>query len=190
MSVITRVLDYKAELSSIRQDIHMHPETAFEEVRTSDLVARKLAEYGCEVHRGLAKTGVVGTLLGLLGGYFGGKVDAFVVYLINVKLALPIVLVALALASIAGGSIASLILILGFLTWDRYAVVVRSVTQQLRAQDFIAAAQAAGASHLRIVLGEVLPNVFNQIIVVASLEIALVILIEAGLSFQIGRAHV
>ena len=62
MSVITRVLDYQAELSSIRQDIHMHPETAFEEVRTSDLVARKLAEYGCEVHRGLAKTGVVGTL--------------------------------------------------------------------------------------------------------------------------------
>jgi hippurate hydrolase len=62
MSVIARVLDYQAELSSIRQDIHMHPETAFEEVRTSDLIARKLAEYGCEVHRGLAKTGVVGTL--------------------------------------------------------------------------------------------------------------------------------
>ncbi len=62
MSVITRVLDYQAELSSIRQDIHMHPETAFEEVRTSDIVAKKLAEYGCEVHRGLAKTGVVGTL--------------------------------------------------------------------------------------------------------------------------------
>ena len=62
MSVITRVLDYQAELSSIRQDIHMHPETAFEEVRTSDLVAKKLVEYGLEVHRGLAKTGVVGTL--------------------------------------------------------------------------------------------------------------------------------
>lgn len=127
--------------------------------------------------------GVVGSLLGLIGGYFGGRVDAVVVYLINVKLALPIVLVALALAAIVGGSITALILILGFLTWDRYAVVVRSVTQQLRGQEFIAAAQAAGASHLRIILGEVLPNVLNQIIVVASLEIALVILIEAGLSF-------
>jgi len=62
MSIISRVLDYQAELSSIRQDIHMHPEIAFEEERTSDLVAAKLAEYGCEVHRGLAKTGVVGTL--------------------------------------------------------------------------------------------------------------------------------
>jgi hippurate hydrolase len=62
MSVISRVLDYQAELSSIRHDIHMHPEIAFEEQRTSDIVATKLAEYGCEVHRGLAKTGVVGTL--------------------------------------------------------------------------------------------------------------------------------
>lgn len=127
--------------------------------------------------------GVVGTLLGLVGGYFGGKADAVVVYLINVKLALPILLVALALAAIVGGSMSALIVILGLLTWDRYAVVVRAVTQQLRGQEFIAAAQAAGASHLRIILGEVLPNVANQIIVVASLEIALVILIEAGLSF-------
>jgi peptide/nickel transport system permease protein len=127
--------------------------------------------------------GIVGSLLGVVGGYYGGKVDAVVVYLINVKLALPIVLVALALASIVGGSITALILILGFLTWDRYAVVVRSVTQQLRGQEFIAAAQSTGASNLRIIAGEVLPNVFNQIIVVASLEIALVILIEAGLSF-------
>src|SRR5262249_49888990 len=130
-----------------------------------------------------AIAGVVGTLLGVVGGYFGGKVDAFVVYLINVKLALPIVLVALALSSIVGGSITALILILGFLTWDRYAVVVRSVTQQLRGQAFIAAARATGASSLRIILLEVLPNALNQIIVVASLEIALVILIEAGLSF-------
>lgn len=62
MSIVPRVLDYQAELSSIRQDIHMHPEIAFEEQRTSDIVAAKLAEFGCEVHRGLAKTGVVGTL--------------------------------------------------------------------------------------------------------------------------------
>ena len=62
MSIVRRVLDYQAELSSIRHDIHMHPEIAFEEQRTSEIVAKKLAEFGCEVHRGLAKTGVVGTL--------------------------------------------------------------------------------------------------------------------------------
>jgi len=126
---------------------------------------------------------LLGSLLGIAGGYFGGTVDAVVLYLINVKLALPVVLVALSLVSIAGGSVGSLILIMGFLTWDRYAVVTRSVTQQLRGREFVLAAQAAGASHIRIALREILPNVTNQIIVVASLEIATIILIEAALSF-------
>ena len=127
--------------------------------------------------------GLLGSTLGIVGGYFGGTVDAAVVYLINVKLALPVVLVALSLAAIVGGSITSLILIMGFLTWDRYAVVTRSVTQQLRSREFVLSAQAAGASHGWILVREILPNVMNHIIVVASLEIAIIILIEAALSF-------
>src|SRR5215470_1371613 len=62
MPIIAEVLDYADELTQIRRDIHAHPELGFTEERTGDLVARKLAEYGCEVHRGLAKTGVVGTI--------------------------------------------------------------------------------------------------------------------------------
>jgi hippurate hydrolase len=62
MPILPRALDLHDELTAIRRDIHAHPELAFAEQRTSDLVAAKLAEYGCEVHRGLAKTGVVGTL--------------------------------------------------------------------------------------------------------------------------------
>ena len=62
MPVIPEVLDYLNELTQIRRDIHAHPELGFTEERTGDLVAQKLAEYGCEVHRGLAKTGVVGTI--------------------------------------------------------------------------------------------------------------------------------
>jgi hippurate hydrolase len=62
MPVLPRVLDYQDELRQIRRDIHAHPELGFEESRTSDIVAGKLAEWGCEVYRGLAKTGVVGTL--------------------------------------------------------------------------------------------------------------------------------
>jgi peptide/nickel transport system permease protein len=130
-----------------------------------------------------AIAGVIGTLLGLIGGYFGGRVDAVVVYLLNVKLALPIILVSLAIIAIVGGSMTTLILILGFLTWDRYALVTRSATQQLRGLDFILAAQAAGASHARIILQELLPNLLNQIIVVTTLEIAILISIEAVLSF-------
>ena len=130
-----------------------------------------------------AIAGTVGSTIGILGGYFGGRVDSVVVYLINVKLALPGILIALSLVSIVGGSVTALVLILGFLTWDRYAVVTRSAVQQLRGADFITAARAVGASQTRVILGELLPNVMNQIIVIASLEIAIVILIEAALSF-------
>ncbi|MBV8120352.1 MAG: amidohydrolase, partial [Alphaproteobacteria bacterium] len=62
MPIIPQVVDYRDELIAIRRDIHAHPELAFAEQRTSDLVAAKLAEYGCEVHRGLAGTGVIGTI--------------------------------------------------------------------------------------------------------------------------------
>ena len=62
MPIIAEVLDYRDELIAIRRDIHAHPELAFAEQRTSDLVAAKLSEYGCEVYRGLAGTGVVGTI--------------------------------------------------------------------------------------------------------------------------------
>jgi peptide/nickel transport system permease protein len=130
-----------------------------------------------------AIAGIVGSTLGLIGGYFGGRVDAVVMYLVNVKLALPGVLVALSLISVLGGSVLVVTLILGFLFWDRFAVVTRSVTQQVRANDYVSAAEAVGASRTRIIVGEILPNVMNHIIVVASLEMAVAILVEAALSF-------
>jgi peptide/nickel transport system permease protein len=130
-----------------------------------------------------AISAVIGSAIGMIGGYFGGKVDNVIMYLINVKLALPGLLVALSLVSVFGGSILALILILSFLFWDRYAVVTRSVTQQIRVNDYITAAQALGASRTRIILSEVLPNVMNQIIVIASLEMAVAIIVEAVLSF-------
>jgi peptide/nickel transport system permease protein len=130
-----------------------------------------------------AIAGIVGSTLGIVGGYFGGRVDAVVMYLINVKLALPPILIALSLVAVVGGSVPAMILILGFLFWDRYAVVTRSVTQQLRAREFVVAAEAVGATRLRIIATELLPNVLNQIIVIASLEMALAILVEAVLSF-------
>ena len=125
----------------------------------------------------------IGTLLGLVGGYYGGRVDAVAVYLINVKLALPIILVALALISLVTASVPVLIAVLGLLTWDRYALVSRSLAQQMREREFVLAARAAGASDLHIILRELLPNLINQIIVLVTLEVATLILIEAALSF-------
>jgi peptide/nickel transport system permease protein len=126
---------------------------------------------------------VIGTALGTIGGYFGGWIDAFVVYVINVKLALPIILVALAVISITRGSIGVLILVLGLLTWDRYALVTRTRTQQLREREFIQAAHSMGASNAFIIVRELLPNLLDHVIVLFTLEIAALVLIEAALSF-------
>jgi len=130
-----------------------------------------------------AIAGLIGASLGLIGGYFGGRADAFVMYVVNVKLAMPGILVALSLISVFGGSVTMVVAILGLLFWDRFAVVTRSVTQQIRVSDYVTAAEAVGASRTRIILGEILPNVMNHVIVIASLEMASAILVEAALSF-------
>lgn len=128
-------------------------------------------------------SGLIGTTLGLMAGYFGGRVDLAVTFLVTTRLAMPVILVALAIVAILGGSLLVVVLVLGFLKWDRFAVVMRSATQQARSQDYVTAAEAAGASTARILLGEVLPNVFPHLVVVATLEAASAILLEAALSF-------
>ncbi|WP_227439475.1 ABC transporter permease [Methylobacterium sp. W2] len=128
-------------------------------------------------------SGLIGTVLGICAGYFGGKVDAVVSYIVTTRLAMPVVLVALAMASLVGGSLKVVVLVLGFLLWDRFAVVTRAATRQIRDQDFIAAARASGFSNARILFQEILPNIFNALIVVATLEMAHAILLEAALSF-------
>ncbi|CAM3698964.1 putative D,D-dipeptide transport system permease protein DdpC [Vibrio aerogenes CECT 7868] len=128
-------------------------------------------------------SGVIGTTLGILAGYFGGKTDAVISYLITTRLAMPVILVALALASLVGGSLEVVIVLLGCLLWDRFAVVARATTQQLREAEFIASARVLGASTPYILLRELLPNILSPLIVVATLEMAHAILLEATLSF-------
>lgn len=128
-------------------------------------------------------SGIIGTAMGVAAGFFGGKVDAVVTFLINVRLAMPVVLVALAVVAILGGSLTVVICVLGLLLWDRFAVVMRASTLQVRRRDYIAAAQVIGASTPRIVLTEIMPNIFNNLIVVVTLEMAHAILLEAALSF-------
>ncbi len=126
---------------------------------------------------------VIGCAIGMIGGYFGGRIDAAVMFLISTKLALPGLIVALSLVSVFGGSMLVLILVLGFLFWDNYAIIARTVTLQLRQHEFVSAAQAVGASVPRIILSEILPNLINQIVVIFTLEMAIAILAEATLSF-------
>ena len=128
-------------------------------------------------------SGVIGTTIGVMAGYFGGKVDMVANFIITTRLSMPVVLVALAVVSMIGSSLTVVIWVLGLLIWDRFAVVMRSATMQVRNLDFVASAQALGCSTARIVLTEILPNVANHLIVVATIEMAHAILLEAALSF-------
>ena len=128
-------------------------------------------------------SGLIGTVLGVAAGYFGGRVDMVVTFMITVRLSMPVVLVALAVVAIVGGSLQVVIMVLGFLLWDRFAVVMRSSTLQIRSMDYVAAAQAVGCSTTRILTTEIMPNVVNNLIVIATLEIAHAIILEAALSF-------
>lgn len=128
-------------------------------------------------------SGIIGTTLGVAAGYFGGKVDLVVTFLITCRLSLPVILVSLAVVAVVGGSLQIVILVLGLLLWDRYAVVMRASTLQVRSLDYVAAAQAAGCSTWQILASEILPNVMNQLIVIATLEFAHAVLLEAALSF-------
>lgn len=128
-------------------------------------------------------SGLIGTTMGMLAGYFGGKADMAVSFIVTTRLAMPVILVALAAVALVGGSLWVVIMVLGLLKWDRFAVVMRSATQQVRSLDYVTAAQAAGASTTRVLLREVLPNVLPHLIVVATLEAASAILLEAALSF-------
>jgi peptide/nickel transport system permease protein len=131
----------------------------------------------------MAISGVIGTTLGVAAGYFGGRVDLFVTYLVTVRLSMPVILVALAVVALVGGSLWIVILVLGLLKWDRFAVVMRSTTMQAAALDYVTAARAIGCSTTRIIIGEILPNIAGSLIVVATLEAASAILLEAALSF-------
>jgi peptide/nickel transport system permease protein len=128
-------------------------------------------------------SGTIGITLGIIGGFYGGRTDDIVMFLITCRLSIPLILVALTVVALVGSSLAVVILTLGLLLWDRFAVVARTTTMQVRHLDYIAAAQAAGASPMHVLLREVLPNIANHLVVVATLEMALAILLEAALSF-------
>ena len=128
-------------------------------------------------------SGIIGTIMGVMAGYFGGRVDMIVTFMITVRLSMPVVLVALAVVAIVGGSLQVVIAVLGLSLWDRFAVVMRSSTLQIRSMDYVAAARAVGCSTSRVLMTEVMPNVVNNLIVITTIEIAHAIILEAALSF-------
>lgn len=126
---------------------------------------------------------VVGTFLGAVAGYFGGWVDTVIMRIVDFQLAFPFLLLALIFMAVLGPGFATLVMALSFALWINFARVVRSETMRIRKLDFVDASVTMGVSRLRIIFTHVLPNVLPAILVVATLDIALVIISEASLSF-------
>jgi peptide/nickel transport system permease protein len=128
-------------------------------------------------------TSIFGIMLGMLGGFFGGKTDLVVMYLITVRLSLPSVLVALSVVGLIGSSLPIIMAVLAGLLWDQYAIVSRSLVIQMRDREFVQAARSAGCSNLSILFADILPCLVTPLVAVTTLEMAHAVMLEAALSF-------
>jgi peptide/nickel transport system permease protein len=151
-----------------------------------DLLTRMI--YGARVSLvvgllGLLVGGGVGAALGMIAGYAGGRVDAFLMRVADTALAFPIILFAILLVVILGGSLITVVIAIALVLWARYARVIRGEVLSLRERDFVAQARIAGCSPQRIILTHLFPNVLNTLVVLLSLQVGWVIIVEASLSF-------
>lgn len=151
-----------------------------------DLLSRTI--YGAQISLlvsggAVLLSGLVGVLLGLVSGYYGGKVDLVLMKLADIQLAFPFILLAIAVVSIVGSSLTTVTIVLAFSGWVMYTRTVRGAILSLREQEFVQAAHAIGASNLRIMARHLFPNVVSLILVIASVEVAKMILLESTISF-------
>lgn len=131
----------------------------------------------------VAISGVLGMLIGLVAGYFGGRVDDFLMRLADIQLAFPFILLAIAVIGVLGPSLQNIIIVIGVSSWVVYARVVRGEVLSIREREYVQAAIALGSQHWRVLRHHVLPNTLTPWLVVATLDMARVIVIESALSF-------
>ncbi len=127
---------------------------------------------------------VIGISLGVIAGYFGGRIDYLIQGMVDVSWAFPTVLFALFLIAVLGPSLTSVMISVGLGYWGGYARVVRGQVLSLREWEFVTAARAIGANDLRIMFRHILPNIVSPVIIMSTLMMADAILIEATLSFM------
>ena len=128
-------------------------------------------------------SGVLGLLVGLLSGYFGGWIDDLFMRLADIQLAFPFILLAIAVIGVVGPSLTTIIVVIGVSSWVVYARIVRGAVLSVREREFVQAARALGGRDIRVLARHVLPNVLTPWLVVATLDMARVIVIESALSF-------
>lgn len=128
-------------------------------------------------------SGVLGTVLGLVSGYFGGLTDIIIMRLAEITMAFPFILLAIAVMAVLGSGLYNIILVLGITGWVTYGRVVRAEVLSCKEKEFVEASIALGYSSPRILFKHILPNVGSSIIVIASFSVASTIISEASLSF-------
>jgi peptide/nickel transport system permease protein len=151
-----------------------------------DILARVIAGARISLLIAISATvvaGSIGSVLGLLGGYFGGMADRLTVWLGDVQLALPFVVIAIGVAASLRPSALAVVLILGTTGWATYARVARLAAQPLRSAPFVDAARVAGASNARIAFRHLLPVIASPLLAIASQQAGLMMLYEAALSY-------
>ena len=131
----------------------------------------------------VAISGGLGMMVGLVSGYFGGRVDDVFMRLADIQLAFPFILLAIAVIGVLGPSLPVIIVVIGVSSWVVYARVVRGAVLSLREREFVQAARALGSRDVRVLLRHILPNALTPWLVVATLDMARVIVIESALSF-------
>ena len=131
----------------------------------------------------VALGGGAGTILGLMAGFLGGRVDDIIMRLVDIQLAYPFILFAIMVLTILGEGVLNLVIVLGIGQWVTYARIARGETLVQREREFVEAARALGATEWRIMFRTILPNILTPLIVIASFNVAGVILAEASLSF-------
>jgi peptide/nickel transport system permease protein len=151
-----------------------------------DILSRIL--YGGRISLGVslssvALAAVLGVSLGLSAGFFGGRTDAIIMRVVDVFLAIPYILLAMGVVFALGPSLLNVILVMGATRWVQFARIVRADVLSIREREFVVGARARGNRTLRLVLHHVLPNALTPIIVVATLELAFMIIYESALSF-------
>jgi peptide/nickel transport system permease protein len=151
-----------------------------------DILSRVI--YGAQISLSIsviviAITASIGTVLGIMSGYLGGRTDAFLMRVTDISLAFPAILIAILMAATIGPGYWTVVLAISILGWAPYARLIRGEALKLREADFVAQARIIGASPVRIMLRHIFPNVLNPLIVMVTLSVGFVILTEAALSY-------
>lgn len=131
----------------------------------------------------IAIAGTIGTAIGTIAGFYGGWTDRILMRLVDLALSLPVILLALLIGAISGPSFGNIILVISLVLWSQYARMARGETMKIRNEDYVDLARTSGLHDFWIIVRHVLPNIAPSLIVIATLQVGIVIVLESSLSF-------